>query len=53
MGPRNQNFKAWLQEWEKTYNKCKKINLPDVQGNQAVRDFLIAIELVLPNWALT
>ena len=33
MGPRNQNFEAWLQEWEKTYNECKKIDLPDVQGN--------------------
>ena len=53
MGPRNQNFETWLQEWEKTYNECKKIDLLDVQGDRAVRDFLIAVEPVSPNWALT
>jgi hypothetical protein len=52
-GPKNQNFEVWLQEWEKTYNDCKKIDLPDVQGDRAIRDFLMAVEPVSPNWALT
>ena len=35
------------------YNKYKKIDLPDIQGDRVIRDFLIAVEPVLPNWALT
>jgi len=27
--------------------------LPDVQGDRAIRDFLLAVEPVSPNWALT
>ena len=32
-GSRNQNFKTWLQEWEKIYNNYKKIDLLDMQSN--------------------
>ena len=52
-GLENHNFEAWLQDWEKTYNDCKRIDLPDVQGDRAIRDFLIAVDPVSPNWALT
>jgi len=52
-GPKNQNLKVWLQDWEKTYNDCKKIDLPDVQGDRVIRDFLMAVEPGSPNWALT
>ena len=48
-GPRNQNFEAWLQEWEKTYNNYKKIKLLDIQDDQAVKDFLMAVKPVSPN----
>ena len=34
------------------YNDCKRINLLDMQNNYIIKDFLMAVKPVLPNWAL-
>jgi hypothetical protein len=41
--PKAQDLDTWLRNWEKVYHECNKINLPDVQGIRAVRDFLRAV----------
>jgi len=41
--PRNQNIDQWLQQWEKAYTDCKDLNLPEVDEDRAVYDFLNAI----------
>ena len=49
--PRNQNFEAWLQEWEKVYTECVELKLPEIEGNRSVRDFAYAVESVSPSWS--
>ena len=48
--PRNQNFKIWLQEWEKVYTKCVELKLPKIKGNQSMRDFVYVVELISLSW---
>ena len=48
--PQNQNFKIWLQEWEKVYIKCFELKLLKIKGNQLVRDFIYVIELISLSW---
>ena len=33
----------WLKQWETSYDKCREMKLPDVDGNRALYDFLGAI----------
>ena len=49
--PRNQNFKVQVQEWEKVYTKCVELGLPEVKGNQSVKDFAYTVELISPSWS--
>ena len=49
--PRNQNFEVWLEEWEKVYTECKELDLPKVNGDCSVRDFVYAVDLITPSWS--
>jgi hypothetical protein len=51
MTPESHNLDNWLRSWEKTYYKCTKVNLPDVQGVRAVRDFLRAVATIIPEFS--
>jgi hypothetical protein len=44
--PRNQNFEVWIQEWEKVYTECVELKLPEIKGNQSVRDFVYAVKSI-------
>ena len=48
--PRNQNFKIWLQEWEKVYTEYVEQKLPEIEGNWLVRDFAYAVKSVSLSW---
>ena len=47
-GPGNQNVDAWLTEWTEMYHEAKRMNIPEVSGDRAIRDFLLAVESVDP-----
>lgn len=49
--PKSQDLDNWLRTWEKVYHECTKINLPDVQGDRAVRDFLRAVATTIPEFS--
>jgi hypothetical protein len=51
IAPESYDLDNWLRNWEKTYHKCTKINLPDVQGTRAVRDFLRAVSTIIPEFS--
>jgi hypothetical protein len=38
--PHSQNLDTWFQQWEKTYKECKQLNLPDVEDDRPLYDFL-------------
>jgi hypothetical protein len=42
--PKSRNLDSWLHSWELTYADARSINLPDVAGDRAVMDFLLAIK---------
>ena len=42
--PKSQNVEKWLRKWEKVYNNCRKVNLPKVEGDRPVKDFVYAVE---------
>ena len=44
--PKNQNFKIWLQKWEKMYTEYVEQKLPEIKSNQLVRDFMYAVKSV-------
>lgn len=44
--PNRQNTEVWLQSWEKMYTEAKKLDLPDVQKDRAIHDFLRAIKSI-------
>jgi len=46
-----QNADKWLREWQWTYKKCRKLRLPDTEGEQAVRDFLHAVNTIKPSFS--
>jgi hypothetical protein len=48
--PHSQNLDTWLQQWEKTYKKCKQLKLPDVEGDRPLYDFLNAISGIAPEF---
>ena len=45
--PQNQNFKVWIQEWEKVYTEYIELKLPKIEGNWLVRDFVYTVESIL------
>jgi len=45
-----QNADKWLCEWQRTYKKCRKLYLPDTKEEQAVRDFLQAVNTTKPGF---
>jgi len=49
--PKSQDIYIWLQEWEKVYTECKELNLPDVDDNRSLFDFLNAISTISPEFA--
>lgn len=51
MAPESHDLDNWLRDWEKVYHQCTKINLPDVQGTRAVRDFLRAVSSIIPEFS--
>ncbi|KAI9748056.1 MAG: hypothetical protein M1815_003638 [Lichina confinis] len=38
--PQSKNLETWLHSWEKMYKDALDIDLPDVQGNRPVKDFV-------------
>lgn len=44
--PKSQNIEKWLHEWERVYKDCRKVNLPEVDGDRSVKDFVYAVESV-------
>ena len=49
--PKAHDLDNWLRNWEKVYHECNKINLPEVQGTRAVRDFLRAVLSIIPEFS--
>ena len=49
--PKSQNIEKWLREWEKVYNDCKKVKLPEVDGDRPVKDFVYAVESASSGWS--
>ena len=47
---RDQAIEPWLQDWDKTYDDCKRLQLPDTEGNQAIRDFIYAVNKNKPGF---
>jgi len=33
------------------YIKCKELDLPEVNNNRSVRDFVYAVDLITPSWS--
>lgn len=44
--PKRQNPEVWLQRWEKIYTDAKELDLPDIQKDRAIYDFLCAIKSI-------
>ncbi len=44
--PNSQSTDVWLQRWEKMYTEAKKLDLPDVQKDRAIYDFLRTIKFI-------
>ena len=51
--PRSQNIESWIEQWELTYTKCKKLNLPEVSDTRPQYDFLNAIAEISSEFATT
>src|SRR4051812_33326379 len=49
--PRQGPLDKWLQQWEKVYTDAKKLELPEVQDDRPLYDFLLAIKFLEPNFA--
>ncbi|OCK97582.1 uncharacterized protein K441DRAFT_547678 [Cenococcum geophilum 1.58] len=49
--PKSQNIEKWLREWEKVYKDYRKVNLPEVDGDRPVKDFVYAVESVSSSWS--
>jgi hypothetical protein len=45
--PRTKNLDGWLHSWELTYADATSTSLPDVAGDRAVMDFLLAIKNII------
>jgi len=40
-----------VEEWEKVYTKCKELDLPEVNGDRLVRDFVYVVDSITPSWS--
>jgi hypothetical protein len=40
-------------KWETTYTATKKISLPDIQGQQALWDFLTTVQGIDKHWGIS
>ncbi|KAK9492619.1 hypothetical protein V1508DRAFT_397833 [Lipomyces doorenjongii] len=49
--PCAQEVEVWLQQWEEVYEKCKQLNLPDVDEDRSLHDFLHAVATISPDFA--
>jgi hypothetical protein len=45
------DWETWLFKWQVTYEKCKKQNLPDVQGTRPVYDLLSSVAKTSPGFS--
>lgn len=41
----------YLRDWESTYNRCKLLNIAEVQDERPLFDFVRAISAIAPNWS--
>lgn len=41
--PRHQNVEDWLRDFQRTYDRCRKLRIPDTEGDRVVHDFLSAV----------
>lgn len=44
--PKRQNPEVWLQRWEKIYTDAEELDLPDIQKDRAIYDFLRTIKSI-------
>jgi hypothetical protein len=49
--PWSTEMERWLMRWEAVYAEALSIDLPDVKGNRAMWDFLIAVKAFDSSWA--
>ena len=47
------NVDSWLMKWETTYTAAVKVNLPDIQGQQPIWDFLTAVKGIDKTWGIS
>jgi hypothetical protein len=47
------NVDNWLMKWETTYAAAVKVNLPDIQGQQPLWDFLTAVKGIDKTWGIS
>ena len=48
--PRDQNVEEWLCDFQRTYDRCRKLRVPDMEGDRAVYDFLSAVNIIEPGF---
>jgi len=48
--PHNQAVNEWLQDVEKVYNDCKKLDMLETKGTRAIQDFLDAVSNLAPEF---
>jgi hypothetical protein len=51
--PRTQQIDTWIEAWERTYTQMKEADLPDVQDDRALFDFILAIKSLDSTYAST
>lgn len=49
--PRSQGIDKWLQQWEKIYADAVRLDLPDVQRDRPLYDFLQAVKSLDPSFS--
>lgn len=49
-GPANQNVDTWQTEYTDMYHEAKRMDISEVFGDQAIHDFLLAVESVDPTY---
>ena len=48
---RGRDIETWLQKWETTYDNCRAIGLPDVNGMRPIHAFVTAVHSIAPSFA--
>jgi hypothetical protein len=44
--PKSQDTEVWLQRWEKVYTEAAKLNIPDVQKDRPIYEFLRTVKSI-------